>query len=166
MFCHHSVSFRAALHVIVVGLFCCGGHNVLAANDPFAALPFEVVATTPRTLLDGKDFTSQRGQALQIVFSRPVISIGSDWDSTTSQPFSVAVKNSATNISSIASQRWVTTYIFRLDPLPDHESLWPTNLELLFSWNRALKTWVGVSMSAEHQTSLKVSGRHVCYTRL
>jgi hypothetical protein len=148
--------FHAALHLIV-GLFCCAIHDALAANDPFSALPFEVVATTPSALLNGNGFTLQRGQALQIVFSRPVIPIGSDWDSVTPQPFSINVKNSAADISSIASQRWVTTYIFRLDPLPEHESLWPTNLELLISWNRALETWDGASMSPEHKASLKVS---------
>ena len=159
---------RAVFFLVVAALFC-ADHGARAA-DPFAALPFEVVATTPAELLRGEDFILQRGQALQVVFSRPVIAVGSDWDSETPEPFTISIKNSAAPFSTIASQRFVTTYILRLDPLPEHDGLWPTDLQLALQWNRDLKTWDGAEMSAEHKRALKVSCLYdidlpICATR-
>lgn len=149
------------LFLVVAALFC-ADHGARAA-DPFAALPFEVVATTPAELLRGEDFILQRGQALQVVFSRPVRAIA-DWDTESQtpdhEPFSISIKNSAAPFSTIASQRFVTTYILRIDPLPEHDGLWPTDLQLALQWNRDLKTWDGAEMSAEHKRALKVSCMH------
>lgn len=129
----------------------------MLANDPFAALPFEVVSTTPAALLDGVDFTLPRSQPIQIVFSRPVIAIGDDWDSSdTPSPFSITRSGSRASIDSIASQRWVTTYILRLDPLPEHDGLWPTDLQMILYWNRDIQTWDGATMSEDHKSALQV----------
>lgn len=153
------ISLLAALCTVSVGIVSQG----VRAEDPFAALPLEVVATTPTDLLKGEDFSLSRGQALQVVFSRPVIRIGADWEDNSSipQPLLITVKNSAAAISSIASQRWVTTFILRLDPLPEHGTQWPTDLQLGLAWNRSLQTWDGARMSDDHKNSLKVRS-HLC----
>ena len=156
----HQRSVKTVLLVLIAAL-CLADHEALAA-DPFAALPFEVVATTPAALSDGESFVLQRDQALQVVFSRPVIAIGSDWDKETPEAFSISVKNSAAPFSTIASQRFITSYILQRHPLPEHDSLWPTDLQLSLEWNRDLKTWDGAEMSAEHKKALKVSCSCYC----
>jgi len=70
----------------------------------------------------------------QVVFSRPVIALGSDFGDTelpaSLQPFFVECPVPG-------RPRWVTTNIYRFDPLED----WPPDTDCRLEWNTALKSF-------------------------
>eukprot|EP01025_Chloroclados_australasicus_P057180 TRINITY_DN7117_c0_g1_i5.p1 TRINITY_DN7117_c0_g1~~TRINITY_DN7117_c0_g1_i5.p1 ORF type:complete len:2201 (-),score=318.83 TRINITY_DN7117_c0_g1_i5:388-6837(-) len=104
-------------------------------------LPLSIVTTTPTELVDNGGAVSVSGQqTITVVFSRPVIALGSDFAQETfpsdKVPFSLSEDIPG-------SFRWVTTYIARWDP----EGSWPSDWDLDLVWNPDLTTWDDVPLN-------------------
>ena len=151
-----------ALKLLFLLLLACVGHlRCVAQNgdgsapaDSFAVLPLEVVAAIPSTLLGSGDSAIQiRGAAaLQVVFSQPVIRLGADFGSESiNAPFSVEFIDGSPLLGEGLLQRWVTTYIWRIDP-PDLG--WPTDADLTLKWNQMLTSWTGAELVTDVQVRL------------
>ncbi|PNH12233.1 hypothetical protein TSOC_000852 [Tetrabaena socialis] len=106
-----------------------------------AQLPLSIVVTTPVELIGATaDPVSVSGrQAITVVFSRPVIALGSDFgdaSATKKVPFRLSC-------SVPGKSRWVTTTIFRFDPDVD----WPTDLNCNLTWTAGLSTYDGAPLA-------------------
>ncbi|GMH39924.1 hypothetical protein BSKO_07828 [Bryopsis sp. KO-2023] len=102
------------------------------------ALPLKITVTTPANLADGKGRTLvlQQQQALTVVFSRSVTSLGEGFGTTLADdkiPFTL-------DPPLAGNGRWVTTYIYRFDPDGD----WPPDSETQLKWNAKLKSHDGI----------------------
>lgn len=112
----------------------------------FDLLPLEVVAAIPSTLLasDSAPVEIQDAAALQVVFSQPIIRLGADFSSESiNAPFTVEFIDGSPLLGEGLLQRWVTTFIWRIDP-PDLG--WPTDADLTLTWNPTLTTWTGAEL--------------------
>eukprot|EP00892_Ulva_mutabilis_P003496 jgi/Ulvmu1/1518/UM011_0248.1 len=128
-----------------------GNQNGGAASQSFDLLPLEVVAAIPSTLLASGDTAIQiRGAAaLQVVFSQPIIRLGADFGSESiNAPFTVEFVDGSPLLGEGLLQRWVTTYIWRIDP-PDLG--WPTDADLTLKWNQMLTSWTGAELVTDVQ---------------
>jgi hypothetical protein len=77
----------------------------------------------------------------KVVFSRPVIALGSDFGAAAALP---AIATPFTLGCSVPGRgRWVTTSIYRFDPAID----WPTDLACPLVWNSALRSFDGAPVS-------------------
>mmetsp|Transcript_14647 Transcript_14647/g.36469 ORF Transcript_14647/g.36469 Transcript_14647/m.36469 type:complete len:2268 (-) Transcript_14647:639-7442(-) len=110
------------------------------------ALPLKPLVTTPAELLQatGAPIQVAGRQALQVVFSRPVIALGGDYGREDSYggalPFSLACAGGAAVPP--GKFRWVTTTIARWDPDVD----WPTDLACTFAFNTSLVAYDGATL--------------------
>lgn len=118
------------------------GRNSRSLQDaPFMAeLPLYIITTSPSTLLLSGDQQQERivlsqKQTLQVVFSRPVIPLGSDFADEVVRPFTLEP-----DVEGMF--RWVTTYIARFDPKED----WKPDLQIKFKWNTSLASWDGLPL--------------------
>ncbi|GFR52004.1 hypothetical protein Agub_g14427 [Astrephomene gubernaculifera] len=119
-------------------------NTVWAAGKPQAflqqQLPLSIIITTPVELANpGNGSVSMFGrQAITVVFSRPVIALGSDFGTPAEQqklPFQLSCRMPG-------KTRWVTTTIARFDPDAD----WPSDLACDLRWNTSLETYDGVPL--------------------
>ncbi|GMH44461.1 hypothetical protein BSKO_12413 [Bryopsis sp. KO-2023] len=103
-------------------------------------LPLEIVTTTPAAISTAIDEVEvEADQALTVVFSRPVISLGQDFG--TGEPLDDKVPFTLT--PEIPGRfQWVSTYIARWDP----EDGWPLDMDVQFEWNRNLTTPDGIPL--------------------
>ena len=120
-------------------------------------LPLTVGAITPAGGTP-EDAAALRGQeALQVVFSRAVIALGSDWGASpalASAPFTLVAKDA--RVISVPGQfRWATTYIGRFDP----DGAWPTDLDFELRIDETLKTFEGIPLSLEAEEDAGSSSR-------
>eukprot|EP01023_Acetabularia_acetabulum_P034074 TRINITY_DN3199_c0_g1_i2.p1 TRINITY_DN3199_c0_g1~~TRINITY_DN3199_c0_g1_i2.p1 ORF type:complete len:525 (+),score=80.23 TRINITY_DN3199_c0_g1_i2:183-1757(+) len=124
--------------IILFGCIC--GLSVGFLEDE---LPLSIVTTTPTTLMDpDAGVISVSGQqAITVVFSRPVIALGSDFAQETIPSHKVPFSLSTSEIA--GSFRWVTTYIARWDPKGE----WPSDWEVDLVWNQALTIWDDVPLN-------------------
>lgn len=114
-------------------------------------LPLRIVATTPWELLgDSPDWVQQieGRQALTVVFSRPVIALGSDFGQVPSEELQAFT----TDCGVPGRYRWVTTNIARFDPDVD----WPPDLNCTFRWNQGLRTYDGAQLQAPPSLSVRL----------
>ncbi|KAG2447335.1 hypothetical protein HYH02_007664 [Chlamydomonas schloesseri] len=105
------------------------------------SLPLNIVVTTPVELSssDSSSVGLYGRQALQAVFSRPVIALGSDFGTPASEqklPFRLL------NCPVPGKVRWVTTTIARFDADVD----WPTDLDCELSWTSDLTSYDGAPL--------------------
>lgn len=105
------------------------------------ALPLEPVLATPPDLLSNetKEIGVSDRVSLTVVFSRPVIALGSDFGQA-ALPASMVPFTLSCSVPGLT--RWVTTTIYRFDPLID----WPADLDCTLKWNTALKTFDGAPL--------------------
>eukprot|EP00798_Chlamydomonas_sp_ICE-L_P014428 gene14428-20434_t len=98
--------------------------------QPLFSTPVELLSVDNSTVLLGGN------QALTVVFSRPVIALGSDFRNELGHkvPFSLSCAHV------LGRYRWVTTTIFRFDTNEE----WPTDLKCYLEWNKTLTTYDGV----------------------
>eukprot|EP00210_Caulerpa_lentillifera_P001088 g1049.t1 len=105
-------------------------------------IPLEISTSIPSGILNERVIPVSGQQALTVVFSRPVIALGSDFgfEQLPSElvPFTLdpAVPGRG---------RWVTTFIYRFDT----EGPFATNLNIVFQWNTNLTTYDGVPLTLE-----------------
>ncbi|KAG1668837.1 hypothetical protein FOA52_004932 [Chlamydomonas sp. UWO 241] len=137
---------RAWLAATVCAALACSCCGTAAAADGVGflgdSLPLKVVVTTPVEILSapaGQKVRLVGSQALQAVFSRPVIALGSDFGAEDNYggkvPFNLTC-------NAPGRFRWVTTTIARFDPTQD----WPTDLDCTLVWNTNLTTHDGVAL--------------------
>jgi hypothetical protein len=103
-----------------------------------AKLPLRALSVSPTgSALQGRD-------AVTVVFSRPVIALGSDFgdNATLVQPFFLLERGTGRDMIPLGKFRWVTTYIARFD-LDDE---WPTDLELELSVPTDLQCYDGARL--------------------
>ena len=94
-----------------------------------------------------------KNAAITLIFSRPIIELGSDWGKdknynifTFEAPMGdKSSANSCTDAALIGKGRWVTTSIYRFDPNVDHG--WPTNLDCVLNLNEDLVTYDGIKIT-------------------
>lgn len=143
------IAFLAFVLAQAYALFLCKAQsNEDGASAPPRAelLPLEVAAAIPSTLLGVDDavIDIQDAAALQVVFSQPVIRLGEDFGSESiNAPFSVEFEDGSPLLGEGLLQRWVTTYVYRIDP-PDLG--FPTDLDLTLKWNSMLTSWTGAQL--------------------
>eukprot|EP00210_Caulerpa_lentillifera_P009052 g8639.t1 len=116
-------------------------------------IPLEISTAIPSRLLREDSFFVSGQQALTVVFSRPVIALGSDFGLEELPPELVPF----TLTPSIPGRgRWVTTFIYRFDT----NDLFATDLDIVFRWNLALRTFDGVPLTLDSPESvvLQTSG--------
>ena len=114
----------------------------LAATDD---LPLTVVSTSPAALLQapaGSPIDLRRRQAIQVVYSRAVVPLGSNSaDPPEAQtPFTISGRGALAG-----TFRWLNSYVASFEPADEGE--WGTDLTLNFAWNRELKTFEGVPLN-------------------
>ncbi|KAG1668836.1 hypothetical protein FOA52_004931 [Chlamydomonas sp. UWO 241] len=137
---------RAWLAMAVCAALACSCCGTAAAADGVGflgdSLPLKVVVTTPVEILSapaGQKVRLVGSQALQAVFSRPIIALGSDFGAEDNYggkvPFNLTC-------NAPGRFRWVTTTIARFDPTQD----WPTDLDCTLVWNTNLTTHDGVAL--------------------
>lgn len=117
-------------------------------------LPLKILATTPSGLLTTAMDTVvavEGTQALSVIFSRPLIPFGADFDNSTAAaaPFLLTPPVDG-------HFRWVTTYIARFDPA----TAWQPDLRLNLTWAQNLTTWDGVPWDSEQAADTKVRWLH------
>lgn len=128
-----------------------GDQDGSSSAEGLDLLPLEVVAAIPSTLLASAAGSApieiRDAAALQVVFSQPVIRLGADFGSEDiNAPFAVEFIDGSPLLGEGLLQRWVTTYIWRIDP-PDLG--WPTDADLALKWNSMLQTWTGAELVTE-----------------
>eukprot|EP01025_Chloroclados_australasicus_P025560 TRINITY_DN254_c1_g1_i7.p1 TRINITY_DN254_c1_g1~~TRINITY_DN254_c1_g1_i7.p1 ORF type:complete len:2168 (+),score=332.40 TRINITY_DN254_c1_g1_i7:163-6504(+) len=107
-------------------------------------LPLKIDSTTiGETSASGVAAVEVEGsQSITVVFSRPVIALGSDFAQEViprnQTPFFFLPESQKLP----GSFRWVTTYIARWDP----EGEWAPGLDITLVWNEELTTWDGVGL--------------------
>jgi len=100
------------------------------------ALPLRVDFATPALLAaDGAPVTLSGSDAIQVVFSRPVIALGSDFGLASAVPFTLSPPVEG-------AFRWVTSYVVRFDPA----GTWGSDLNLTLSWDLDLRSWDGIPL--------------------
>jgi len=117
-------------------------------------LPLKPVSSTPVELIDPKtkNYSPSGNQALTVVFSRPVIALGSDFGVGDTLPPSLVPFNINCPVPGLF--RWVTTSIARWDPTID----WPPDLNCEFKWNTGLKAYDGTPLDlAGAPASVKIT---------
>eukprot|EP00198_Chlamydomonas_reinhardtii_P005013 XP_001694349.1 predicted protein [Chlamydomonas reinhardtii] len=103
-------------------------------------LPLTVVLTTPSEVMvnSSEPVRLYNRQAIQVVFSRPVIALGSDFGD------GAAAKQVPFRLSCgvPGSFRWVSTTAGRWDPALD----WPPDLSCSLRWNTSLRSYDGARL--------------------
>eukprot|EP00210_Caulerpa_lentillifera_P001100 g1061.t1 len=105
-------------------------------------IPLEISTAIPSGLLRGDAISVYGQQALTVVFSRPVIALGSDFgfEELPSElvPFTL-------DPAIPGRGRWVTTFIYRFDTIGS----FATDLDIVFRWNVDLRTYDGVLLTLD-----------------
>ncbi|KAF5837388.1 hypothetical protein DUNSADRAFT_4436 [Dunaliella salina] len=114
-----------------------------AAAPLLPALKLKPLVTTPSGLLTKETVPVEAQQALQVVFSRPVIPLGADFGKEDAYGGKVPFSLSCSKLP--GRFRWATTNIARFDP----DSSWPTDLDCTFSFNSNLTSFDGVLLELE-----------------
>ncbi|KXZ56112.1 hypothetical protein GPECTOR_2g994 [Gonium pectorale] len=128
----------ALLLLCAVSAWQCSAAPAKAKSAFMSEVPLTIVMSTPAELAsEGAAYVYGR-QALTAVFSRPVIALGSDFNSRAAQ------QRAAFRLSCPmpGKLRWVTTTIARFDPNMD----WPTDLECNLVWNTSLTSYDGLKL--------------------
>eukprot|EP00124_Ichthyophonus_hoferi_P000203 Ihof_evm10s7 gene=Ihof_evmTU10s7 len=106
-------------------------------------LPLKVSAIVPT---DKGIYKLENQQDVVVVFNRPVIALGSDFNNKLTQaPFSLVCKNMENKDCVNGTLRWVTTSTARFTP----RGKWQTDLRLVLTINPKLVTYDGVTLSPD-----------------
>ncbi|GIM02181.1 hypothetical protein Vretimale_7087 [Volvox reticuliferus] len=126
-----ALSFRAARKLTAT--------KATGARSFMGSLPLSITVTSPVGLVLGRPCSMSGSQDITVVFSRPVIALGSDFENDGNVkkvvPFQLSCNWPGTF-------RWVTTSIARYDP----SESWPSDLQCDVIWNTALRTYDGVPL--------------------
>eukprot|EP00210_Caulerpa_lentillifera_P009043 g8630.t1 len=128
--------------LLFVTLKVCSAQENATSSEGFLEekIPLEILRTEPSELLTETSFRVFSLRRFTVVFSRPVIPLGSDFGSeelsSATVPFTLS--------PSIAGRgRWITMYIYRFSI----EGSFPTDLDIMFRWNLGLRTFDGVPLT-------------------
>ncbi|GLI63593.1 hypothetical protein VaNZ11_006598 [Volvox africanus] len=110
-----------------------------ATRSIMGSLPLNITVTSPVGLALGWNAWVSNLQDITVVFSRPVIALGQDFENDGNVKKVVPFRLSCNWPGKL---RWVTTSIARYDP----SEPWPSNLQCFVLWNTALKTFDGVPL--------------------
>ncbi|GIL68720.1 hypothetical protein Vafri_21968 [Volvox africanus] len=113
--------------------------NATAARSIMGSMPLNITVTSPIGLALGSNAWVYGEEDITVVFSRPVIALGQDFENDGNIKKVVPFRLSCNWPGKL---RWVTTSIARYDP----SEPWPSGLECNLIWNTALKTFDGVPL--------------------
>eukprot|EP01025_Chloroclados_australasicus_P018154 TRINITY_DN193_c1_g1_i6.p1 TRINITY_DN193_c1_g1~~TRINITY_DN193_c1_g1_i6.p1 ORF type:complete len:2102 (+),score=278.55 TRINITY_DN193_c1_g1_i6:140-6445(+) len=124
---------------LVFAIFCVINNYVVA--QLFSDLKLEVLYTDPSEISESSSYSVSDSQSLSVVFSRPVVSLGSDFgvESLPQDKVPFTIDGGFPYVA-----RWVQSYVYRLDPIGEY----PKDLTTRLVWNKNLTTWDGVKFDA------------------
>eukprot|EP00163_Fabomonas_tropica_P015313 TRINITY_DN2807_c0_g1_i4.p1 TRINITY_DN2807_c0_g1~~TRINITY_DN2807_c0_g1_i4.p1 ORF type:complete len:171 (+),score=23.59 TRINITY_DN2807_c0_g1_i4:186-698(+) len=120
----------------------------LSTTAPALKMPLKIVSILPSSSSPDVSYQLYGNMALTVVFSRPVIALGSDLymgnqTNAPNVPFRLVPHDPSIPIDKLKGKfRWVTTRIARFDL----DTTWPTDLHFRLEIQPGLVTWDGIGV--------------------